>query len=232
MRFANLAPAEREMRDCYRLYFFRLFHWNVSPIFKVTWQLNDGSVGMNNECASIIRYYIWASIVCVCVCVCNRISLKYDFSSLKLTSKSGWQMRLEMTAEINCKPSPCVCVRVCVRVCVCVCVGATFDVAMRFLSECPWKRLQELRALIPNVPFQMLLRGANAVGYTNYPDNAVFKWVTHTHIILPFFYDWIQLLTNQVLTVPPRAPTISSTAVETCWHTNPGCKFTFIHSLA
>uniref|UniRef100_A0AAQ5YT35 Pyruvate carboxylase n=1 Tax=Amphiprion ocellaris TaxID=80972 RepID=A0AAQ5YT35_AMPOC len=57
-----------------------------------------------------------------------------------------------------------------------VTMGATFDVAMRFLSECPWKRLQELRALIPNVPFQMLLRGANAVGYTNYPDNAVFKF--------------------------------------------------------
>ncbi|XP_062850303.1 pyruvate carboxylase, mitochondrial [Trichomycterus rosablanca] len=54
--------------------------------------------------------------------------------------------------------------------------GATFDVAMRFLWECPWRRLQELRALIPNVPFQMLLRGANAVGYTNYPDNAVFKF--------------------------------------------------------
>ncbi|KAA0723698.1 Pyruvate carboxylase, mitochondrial [Triplophysa tibetana] len=47
---------------------------------------------------------------------------------------------------------------------------------MRFLWECPWKRLQELRALTPNVPFQMLLRGANAVGYTNYPDNAVFKF--------------------------------------------------------
>uniref|UniRef100_A0AAR2KJD2 Pyruvate carboxylase n=1 Tax=Pygocentrus nattereri TaxID=42514 RepID=A0AAR2KJD2_PYGNA len=55
-------------------------------------------------------------------------------------------------------------------------MGATFDVAMRFLYECPWRRLQELRALIPNVPFQMLLRGANAVGYTNYPDNAVFKF--------------------------------------------------------
>uniref|UniRef100_A0AAY4BTT9 pyruvate carboxylase n=1 Tax=Denticeps clupeoides TaxID=299321 RepID=A0AAY4BTT9_9TELE len=54
--------------------------------------------------------------------------------------------------------------------------GATFDVAMRFLWECPWRRLQELRALMPNVPFQMLLRGANAVGYTNYPDNAVFKF--------------------------------------------------------
>ncbi|XP_069036524.1 pyruvate carboxylase a [Lepisosteus oculatus] len=54
--------------------------------------------------------------------------------------------------------------------------GATFDVAMRFLYECPWRRLQEQRDLIPNVPFQMLLRGANAVGYTNYPDNAVFKF--------------------------------------------------------
>uniref|UniRef100_A0A8B9KTI8 Pyruvate carboxylase n=1 Tax=Astyanax mexicanus TaxID=7994 RepID=A0A8B9KTI8_ASTMX len=54
--------------------------------------------------------------------------------------------------------------------------GATFDVAMRFLCECPWKRLQELRSLLPNVPFQMLLRGANAVGYTNYPDNAVYKF--------------------------------------------------------
>uniref|UniRef100_A0A8C9U2C5 pyruvate carboxylase n=1 Tax=Scleropages formosus TaxID=113540 RepID=A0A8C9U2C5_SCLFO len=55
-------------------------------------------------------------------------------------------------------------------------LGATFDVAMRFLYECPWRRLQELRALMPNIPFQMLLRGANAVGYTNYPDNAVFKF--------------------------------------------------------
>ncbi|XP_072840101.2 pyruvate carboxylase, mitochondrial isoform X1 [Pogona vitticeps] len=54
--------------------------------------------------------------------------------------------------------------------------GATFDVAMRFLYECPWRRLQELRQLVPNIPFQMLLRGANAVGYTNYPDNSVFKF--------------------------------------------------------
>lgn len=54
--------------------------------------------------------------------------------------------------------------------------GATFDVAMRFLHECPWERLIEMRKLIPNVPFQMLLRGANAVGYTSYPDNVVFKF--------------------------------------------------------
>ena len=51
--------------------------------------------------------------------------------------------------------------------------GATFDVSMRFLHECPWKRLETLREAVPDVPFQMLLRGANAVGYTNYPDNVV-----------------------------------------------------------
>jgi len=59
----------------------------------------------------------------------------------------------------------------------CFSAGATFDVAMRFLHECPWERLAELRKLIPNIPFQMLLRGANAVGYTNYPDNVVFEYV-------------------------------------------------------
>jgi len=51
--------------------------------------------------------------------------------------------------------------------------GATFDVAYRFLRESPWRRLQALRELIPNIPFQMLLRGSNAVGYTNYPDNLI-----------------------------------------------------------
>ncbi|EDO48483.1 predicted protein [Nematostella vectensis] len=54
--------------------------------------------------------------------------------------------------------------------------GATFDVALRFLNECPWDRLAELREQIPNIPFQMLLRGANAVGYTSYPDNVVHQF--------------------------------------------------------
>ncbi len=54
--------------------------------------------------------------------------------------------------------------------------GATFDVAMRFLHECPWDRLQRMRELVPNVPFQMLLRGANAVGYKAYPDNVIFEF--------------------------------------------------------
>jgi pyruvate carboxylase len=51
--------------------------------------------------------------------------------------------------------------------------GATFDVCLRFLHECPWDRLKRLRELVPNIPFQMLIRGANAVGYTSYPDNVV-----------------------------------------------------------
>ncbi|QID16187.1 pyruvate carboxylase [Nitrogeniibacter mangrovi] len=51
--------------------------------------------------------------------------------------------------------------------------GATFDVAMRFLKEDPWDRLARLREAVPNIPFQMLLRASNAVGYTNYPDNVV-----------------------------------------------------------
>jgi pyruvate carboxylase len=55
--------------------------------------------------------------------------------------------------------------------------GATFDVALRFLKEDPWARLAQLRAAIPNVLFQMLLRGSNGVGYTNYADNVVQHFV-------------------------------------------------------
>jgi len=56
--------------------------------------------------------------------------------------------------------------------------GATFDTAMRFLKEDPWERLAQLRDKIPNILFQMLLRGSNAVGYTSYPDNVVKAFVT------------------------------------------------------
>ena len=55
--------------------------------------------------------------------------------------------------------------------------GATFDVAYRFLQECPWQRLRELRAAMPNLLTQMLLRASNGVGYTNYPDNVVQEFV-------------------------------------------------------
>jgi pyruvate carboxylase len=55
--------------------------------------------------------------------------------------------------------------------------GATFDVAYRFLQECPWQRLRDLRAALPNLMTQMLLRSSNGVGYTNYPDNVVQAFV-------------------------------------------------------
>ncbi|MFN8683154.1 pyruvate carboxylase [Paracoccus sp. P2] len=55
--------------------------------------------------------------------------------------------------------------------------GATFDVAYRFLQECPWQRLRDLRARMPNLMTQMLLRASNGVGYTNYPDNVVREFV-------------------------------------------------------
>ncbi len=55
--------------------------------------------------------------------------------------------------------------------------GATFDVAYRFLQECPWQRLRDLRAAMPNLMTQMLLRASNGVGYTNYPDNVVRSFV-------------------------------------------------------
>ena len=55
--------------------------------------------------------------------------------------------------------------------------GATFDVAYRFLQECPWQRLRDIRAAMPNIMTQMLLRASNGVGYTNYPDNVVESFV-------------------------------------------------------
>lgn len=58
--------------------------------------------------------------------------------------------------------------------------GATFDVAMRFLKESPWQRLEKLRKTMPNTLLQMLLRGSNAVGYKAYPDNLIEKFVIHS----------------------------------------------------
>lgn len=55
--------------------------------------------------------------------------------------------------------------------------GATFDVAYRFLYEDPWDRLRKMRKAVPNIPFQMLLRGANGVAYSSLPDNAIDHFV-------------------------------------------------------
>ncbi|MDP9146121.1 MAG: pyruvate carboxylase, partial [Acidobacteriota bacterium] len=59
--------------------------------------------------------------------------------------------------------------------------GATFDTSLRFLHEDPWQRLRELRARVPNICFQMLLRGANAVGYASYPDNVIVEFVREAY---------------------------------------------------
>ncbi len=58
--------------------------------------------------------------------------------------------------------------------------GATFDTCYRFLHESPWERLVWLREKIPNIPFQMLLRGSNLVGYQSYPDNLVREFVAES----------------------------------------------------
>lgn len=80
--------------------------------------------------------------------------------------------------------------------------GATFDVALRFLHECPWERLEDMRKAIPNIPFQMLLRGANAVGYTNYPDNVVYKFCelsVQTGMDIFRVFDSLNYLPNLIL---------------------------------
>lgn len=55
--------------------------------------------------------------------------------------------------------------------------GATFDVSYRFLDESPWQRLRQMRKAAPNILFQMLTRGANTVGYTNYSENVVRRFI-------------------------------------------------------
>ncbi|MDE2149541.1 MAG: pyruvate carboxylase, partial [Gammaproteobacteria bacterium] len=82
--------------------------------------------------------------------------------------------------------------------------GATFDVALRFLKEDPWDRLAKLREAIPNIPLQMLLRSANAVGYTNYADNVVRHFVRRaaaTGVDLFRIFDCLNLADNMVLAI-------------------------------
>ncbi|KAI0981612.1 hypothetical protein GJ496_010381 [Pomphorhynchus laevis] len=80
--------------------------------------------------------------------------------------------------------------------------GATFDVSMRFLHECPWERAREMRKRIPNIPFQMLLRGSSAVGYKNYPDNAVYKFcelAVKNEVDVFRIFDSLNYLPNMVI---------------------------------
>ncbi|MCI0182764.1 pyruvate carboxylase [Sulfoacidibacillus ferrooxidans] len=82
--------------------------------------------------------------------------------------------------------------------------GATFDTSMRFLKEDPWERLAQMRERIPNILFQMLLRGANAVGYRNYPDNVVTRFIDEaavTGIDVFRIFDSLNWLPNMQLSI-------------------------------
>lgn len=97
--------------------------------------------------------------------------------------------------------------------------GATFDVAMRFLHEDPWKRLQDFRQAVPNILFQMLLRGANAVGYAAYPDNLVSKFIvesaTNGMDIFRIFdsLNWIEGMKNAIHTVVNETDRIAEACI-------------------
>jgi len=97
--------------------------------------------------------------------------------------------------------------------------GATFDVALRFLKECPWKRLEDLRAAIPNILFQMLLRGSNAVGYTAYPDNLVKKFIVQaaeTGIDIFRIFDslnWIEAMKVSIRTVREETDALAEACI-------------------
>ncbi|MEY2949784.1 MAG: hypothetical protein RLZZ248_985 [Bacteroidota bacterium] len=97
--------------------------------------------------------------------------------------------------------------------------GATFDVAMRFLKECPWDRLAQLRERIPNVLFQMLLRGSNAVGYTAYPDNLVERFIVNaaeTGIDIFRIFDslnWLEAMKTSIRTVRNETDAIAEASI-------------------
>ncbi len=93
--------------------------------------------------------------------------------------------------------------------------GATFDVSLRFLKECPWQRLEDLRAAMPNMLLQMLLRGSNAVGYTAYPDNLIEKFIVQaaeTGIDIFRIFDslnWIEAMKTSIRTVREETNSIA-----------------------
>jgi len=112
--------------------------------------------------------------------------------------------------------------------------GATFDVSMRFLRECPWKRLQQLRKAVPNILLQMLLRGANAVGYKAYPDNLIAKfieksWQNGIDIFRIFdSLNWIEGMQHSIRVVRERTGAIAEATI--CYtgdvlNTEPGYRY-------
>ena len=97
--------------------------------------------------------------------------------------------------------------------------GATFDVCLRFLHESPWERLALLREAVPNVLFQMLLRGSNAVGYKGYPDNLIVRFIekaSETGIDIFRIFDslnWIEAMKVSIQTVRERTEGIAEACI-------------------
>ncbi|MEZ4851380.1 MAG: hypothetical protein R3B93_22755 [Bacteroidia bacterium] len=97
--------------------------------------------------------------------------------------------------------------------------GATFDVCLRFLKESPWMRLQLLREKIPNILFQMLLRGSNAVGYKAYPDNLIEtfiekSWQSGIDIFRIFdSLNWLEAMKVSIRTVRERTEALAEVCI-------------------
>jgi pyruvate carboxylase len=97
--------------------------------------------------------------------------------------------------------------------------GATFDVTLRFLHENPWRRLQLLREAVPNILFQMLIRGSNAVGYKAYPDNLVERFIEESSkngIDLFRIFDslnWIEGMRVSIKAVNDRTPGLAEACI-------------------
>ena len=97
--------------------------------------------------------------------------------------------------------------------------GATFDVAMRFLKESPWTRLKLLRKKIPNILFQMLLRGSNAVGYAAYPDNLVIRFIEEAAeegIDIFRIFDslnWVEAMKTSIKTVRENTDSLAEACI-------------------
>ncbi|MCB0318406.1 MAG: pyruvate carboxylase, partial [Bdellovibrionales bacterium] len=97
--------------------------------------------------------------------------------------------------------------------------GATFDVAMRFLHECPWKRLKALRKAMPNMLLQMLFRSSNAVGYSAYPDNLIIDFIERTaEAGLDIFrifdsMNWFDAMKLSIKTVSERTNSIAEACI-------------------
>lgn len=97
--------------------------------------------------------------------------------------------------------------------------GATFDVSMRFLHECPWERLRLLRKAIPNIMLQMLFRGSNAVGYTSYPNNLIEAFIeksAENGIDVFRIFDslnWVPQMAASIKAVRERTKSIAQAAI-------------------